>query len=87
MPNYELKLELIDENTKTNASNVFTVTLTKERMTVNGSHFGFPDRCYLPIFADWENQESNSEDYYLGSHTMYEEYVVYDNTPFQVNST
>lgn len=55
MPNYELSLELIDNNTKNDPSNMFTVTLTKERMLIDGSYFGFESRCYMPIFADWDN--------------------------------
>jgi len=60
------------------------VTLKKERMTIDGKNFGFDDRCYLPIFPDWDNY-ANTKDYYLGSHAMYEEYVVYDNNLYHEN--
>jgi hypothetical protein len=52
-------------------------------MTIDGVHFGKPGKCVLPIFMD--TRISNDNDYYLGSHAMYEEYVVYDNT--QVKDT
>ena len=38
----------------------------------------------MPIFGDFDNTE-NSDNFYLGSHAMYEEYVVYDNTPIKTN--
>lgn len=79
MPNYDLKLELIDKTTATSPDHKFSITLKKERMTVNGTHFGKPGKCVMPIFMD--SRVTNENDYYLGSHAMYEEYVVYDNTP------
>jgi len=78
MLDYSLKLDLIDDTTAQNPTNKFTVTLTKERMTVDGKYFGNPTRCYMPIFINMG--DAMSDNFYLGSHTMYEEYVVYDNS-------
>jgi hypothetical protein len=69
---------LIDDTIATDATNVFKVTLSKERMTVDGKWFGHATRCYIPIFYNGNEVETNN--LYMGSHTMYEEYVIYDNT-------
>ncbi len=52
-------------------------------MTIDGKYFGYDSRCYFPIFPDMDT--GNKVDYYLGSHAMYEEYVVYDNTQHAVH--
>lgn len=78
MADYSLSLNLYDDTTAADPTNSFTVTLSKERMTVDGKYFGFPSRCYMPLFGNF--QDTNSNEFYLGSHTMYEEYVVYDNS-------
>lgn len=78
MLDYSLSVDLIDDTTATISTNKFTVTLTKERMTVDGKYFGNPSRCYMPIFVT--TKDDNSNNFYLGSHAMYEEYVVYDNS-------
>ena len=83
MADYTLMLDLIDDTTAATPANKFTVTLTKERMTVDGKYFGFPSRCYMPIFINIGDPDSNN--FYLGSHTMYEEYVVYDNSLYGPN--
>ena len=87
LPDYDLTLELFDAYTHTKADHVFNVTLKKERMTIDGKHFGFDSRCYFPIFGDYGNENTNFNNYYLGSHAMYEEYVVYDNTPYDTVSS
>lgn len=86
LPDYDLSLQLYDDYTHTDETHVFDITLKKERMTIDGKHFGFDSRCYLPIFGDFGNLD-NQNNYYLGSHSMYEEYVVYDNTPFDTVSS
>lgn len=82
IPNYDLTLELYDSYTSADANHKYTVTLKKERMTIDGKYFGDETKCYMPIFADIGRPVENSNDYYLGAHTMYEEYVVYDNTGY-----
>lgn len=82
MPEYEFSIELTDINTQYNESNKYVITLKKERMTIDGKYFGFDSRCYFPVFVTDDTTEANMNNYYLGSHAMYEEYVVYDNTPF-----
>jgi len=54
MPDYSMSLDLIDVHTATDDTNKFTITLTKERMLVDGKHFGYDTRCYMPIFATWD---------------------------------
>jgi len=81
-PEYELTLELFDTHTSTNSSHMYTVTLSKDRLKVDGKEFGLDGKCVMPIFATWDTP-TNSDNYYLGSHAMYEEYVVYDNHPYQ----
>ena len=85
MPNYDLYMELVDSTTSTE---VYTLTLKKERMTIDGKYFGMPGKCVLPVFGDFDkdgNVNDNTDNFYLGSHAMYEEYVVYDNTPIKAN--
>ena len=74
-----LSIEVIDDTTATDATHLFKISLTKERMTVDGKWFGHEGRCYLPIFP---NGEVDTNNLYMGSHTMYEEYVIYDNTNY-----
>jgi len=53
MPNYELTLELVDSNTDTNSTHMYSVTLSNERLTVDGKYFGLDGKCVMPIFATW----------------------------------
>jgi hypothetical protein len=52
MPNYEVSLELIDASTASDPNHKFAITLKKERMLVDGKHFGKEGKCVMPIFMD-----------------------------------
>ena len=76
-PDLSFSLKVFDDD-----NNIYQITLKHERMMIEGTFFGQPNRCYVPIMRHFQDDPlASSNHYYLGSHSMYEEVVVYDHTP------
>lgn len=77
MPAYKFSMNIFD-----NVGNTYDISLETAKFRVDGRLFKSIGRCYVPIFP--HNLEKNGEvnnDWYMGSHVLVNEVIVYDNTP------
>ena len=87
-PGYYMKFWFYDTASAQDENKQFKIELGKERgaFKVDGSHFGHPQRCYLPFFRhhreDLIGMDHGFNDIYFGAHAMQQYTFVLDNNPF-----
>jgi hypothetical protein len=82
MPGYKLTMNIFDAK-----GNTYDFGLDTDKFRVDGALFKFGGRCYVPIFP--HNLEKTTgevnNDWYMGSHALVNEVIVYDNSPYVEN--